>query len=156
MRETEEHSGAGRDTAKHGSGLIQPVKIQLSWRVRKWSCHQHHDQRHGDGRAPTEVTGSVFSAGTAAAASAAVAFAFAAVTFAAAAAALAASAALVKAGEEGVSEGLLQTEALSWVILHHLLYQVKQLLVVFALGHHVMLMGKEGHLKISLFKMCHY
>lgn len=41
--------------------------------------------------------------------------------------------ALVVACEEGVSEGLLKTEALSWVIFHHLLYQVKKLLVVFAL-----------------------
>lgn len=43
------------------------------------------------------------------------------------------------AGEEGMSEGLIQTEALGWVELHHLLYQVEELLVVLAFRHHVML-----------------
>lgn len=52
-----------------------------------------------------------------------------------------AATALLVTGEEGMSEGLLQTEALSWVILHHPLYEVKELPVVFALRHHVMLEG---------------
>lgn len=61
-------------------------------------------------------------------------------------AAAGASAALAVAGEEGMMEGLLQTEALSWVVLHHLLQQVKQLVVVFALRLHVMLMAQYGQL----------
>lgn len=62
---------------------------------------------------------------------------------AAAAAACATVAFLAVAGEEGVLQGLLQTEALSWVILHHLFYQVKQLLVSFVLRRHVMLARKK-------------
>ncbi len=62
---------------------------------------------------------------------------------AAAAAASAVAAALAVEGQEGMLEGLLQTDALSWVVLHHLLYQVKQLLMVFTLRHHVMLTGKD-------------
>lgn len=62
---------------------------------------------------------------------------------AAAAAAFATVAVLLVAGEEGVLQGLLQTEALSRVILHHLFHQVKQLLVAFVLRHHVMLTRKK-------------
>lgn len=43
-----------------------------------------------------------------------------------------------------MTEGLIQTKTLSWVILQHLLYEVEQLVVVFILRHHVMLMGKQG------------
>lgn len=35
MRETKKHTGLGQDGAKQGSGLIQSVKIHLSWRIRK-------------------------------------------------------------------------------------------------------------------------
>lgn len=38
-----------------------------------------------------------------------------------------------------MTEGLIQTKTLSWVILQHLLYEVEQLVVVFILRHHVML-----------------
>lgn len=55
-----------------------------------------------------------------------------------------AAAAAVEAGEEGVTQSLFKTEPLGWVILHHLLYQVKQLLVVFILRCHVMLVGREN------------
>lgn len=54
---------------------------------------------------------------------------------------LAAGAAPVEVGEEGVSHGLLQAEALGRVVLHHLLNQVKQLLVVLVLRQHVVLKG---------------
>lgn len=54
---------------------------------------------------------------------------------------LATGAAPVEAGEEGMSHGLLQAEALGRVVLHHLLDQVKQLLVVLVLGQHVVLKG---------------
>lgn len=68
------------------------------------------------------------------------------------AATLATGAAPVEAGEEGVSHGLLQAEALGRVVLHHLLDQVKQLLVALVLGQHVVLQGdtiaitNSGHL----------
>lgn len=62
---------------------------------------------------------------------------FAAMTVAAAASATrfaaASTDALVIAGEEGVSESLLQTETLGRVVLHHPLYQIKQPQVVFTL-----------------------
>lgn len=54
----------------------------------------------------------------------------------------AAGAAPVEAGEEGVSHGLLQAEALGWVVLHHLLNQVKELVVVLVLRQHVVLKDK--------------
>lgn len=38
-----------------------------------------------------------------------------------------------------MTESLIQSDALSWVKLQHLLYEVKQLVVVFILRHHVML-----------------
>lgn len=47
----------------------------------------------------------------------------------------------MEAGEEGMSHGLLQAEALGRVVLHHLLDQVKQLLVVLILRQHVVLKG---------------
>lgn len=68
------------------------------------------------------------------------------VFFAATPAAGAFAAALAVAGEEGVMEGVLQTEALSRIILQHLLNEVKHLVVVFALRQHVLLMAKEGQL----------
>lgn len=45
----------------------------------------------------------------------------------------------LKGGEKRVFDGLLQGDALGHVILHHLLEQVKQLLVLDALGRHVLL-----------------
>lgn len=65
------------------------------------------------------------------------------VFFTGAAASAAAAAALVITGEESVLESLIQTEALGWVILQRFLYEVKQLLVVLALRHHVILLGGE-------------
>ena len=98
--------------------------------------------------AATTTTAAASSAAAAASSSSATAAAASSssATAAATAVALATVAALAEAGEEGMAEGLFQTEALSWVILHHFLYQVKQLLVVLTLRHHVMLMGKEGQL----------
>lgn len=46
-----------------------------------------------------------------------------------------------------MSQGLFKAEALCWVVLHHLLYQVEQLLVVFTLRQHVMLMEKKHKFK---------
>lgn len=43
-----------------------------------------------------------------------------------------------------MSESLVQGEAFSWVVLQHLLDQVKQLVVVQALDHHVLLRGQRG------------
>lgn len=60
---------------------------------------------------------------------------------------LAAGAAPVEVGEEGVSHGLLQAQALGGVVLHHLLNQVKQLLVVLVLGQHVVLKGRQWPLE---------
>ena len=96
--------------------------------------------------AATTTTAAASSAAAAASSSSATAAAASSSSATATAVALATVAALAEAGEEGMAEGLFQTEALSWVILHHFLYQVKQLLVVLTLRHHVMLMGKEGQL----------
>lgn len=52
------------------------------------------------------------------------------------------AAALVVTGEERMPEGLIQTEAFARVVLHHLLDQVKEQLVVFTSRHHVMLSRK--------------
>lgn len=48
----------------------------------------------------------------------------------------------MQVGEEGVTQGLLQAQAPGGVVLHHLLNQVKQLLVVLVLGQHVVLKGR--------------
>lgn len=56
-------------------------------------------------------------------------------------------AALLEAGDEGVFQGLLQTETLGRVILHHLLYQVKQLQVALILRYHVVLKGTKWSLE---------
>lgn len=57
-------------------------------------------------------------------------------------------------------DGLVQTEALGWVILHHLLNEVKQLQVILSLGRHVLLMGGKGgkekdQVGMSLFTLCY-
>lgn len=65
------------------------------------------------------------------------------------------AAALVVTGEERMPEGLIQTEAFARVVLHHLLDQVKEQLVVFTSRHHVMLQGLAVFSDISSRRAVH-
>lgn len=114
---TEKAAGQETDTVRWGTALSERTDAEA----------EHRDECHADIQTPTEVRGSevdtrrgllIFGAAT-----------------------LATGGAPVEVGEEGVSHGLLQAEALGRVVLHHLLDQVKQLLVVLVLGQHVVLKG---------------
>lgn len=83
--------------------MTDTVRVHLSWRVRNWRLLE-----------------ASFASGTTAAGASVAAAAFPV-------------AALVEAGEEGMMEGLLQSDALVGVVVHHLLNQIEKLPVVFPL-----------------------
>lgn len=49
-------------------------------------------------------------------------------------------------GEERMLEGLFKAETLGWVVLQHLLQEVKKLLVVLTFRYHVILVRREERL----------
>lgn len=123
---TKNTAGLETDTVSLGTPLLESREAEAEHRAPWWmSCwHANPDQ---DQRSDVHTLRNLI---------------FFAATFAT-------GAALLEAGDEGVFQGLLQTETLGRVILHHFLYQVKQLQVALILRYHVVLKGTKWSLECN-------